>query len=349
MKVVLEQEQKKNETARIRCIGMTIETRPDYAKKEHADEMLRLGCTRVELGVQSVYDELLENVERGHTVQDSIDATKLLKDLGFKINYHYMLGLPGSNEMKDLVGLQRLFVDRRFRPDMLKIYPCMVVKGTKLYNEWKKGKFIPLTTMQAAEIITEFKKRVPEYARIMRVQRDIATYATEAGVDRTNLRQMIQEEMKKKGIVCRCIRCREIGRLASDGKNQKMQIKEMSYDASDGKEFFIQAVIGDSDSLLGFCRMRFPSNVLRKEITKDSALIRELHVYGETAGIGEKESKSKEKTQHKGIGKALLKKAEDIAKNNGKKKIVIISGIGAREYYKRLGYRLEGPYMVRSL
>ncbi|MCX8147482.1 MAG: tRNA uridine(34) 5-carboxymethylaminomethyl modification radical SAM/GNAT enzyme Elp3, partial [Candidatus Woesearchaeota archaeon] len=209
---VLFKEQKKNETANVRCVGLTIETRPDYAKLKHANEMLKLGCTRVELGVQSVYDELLQNIERGHTVEDSIKATAILKDLGFKINYHYMIGLPGSNTTKDLVGLSRLFVDPNFRPDMLKLYPCMVLKGTKLYEMWKSGKFRPISTWEAADTIIEFKKRVPEYARIMRVQRDIPTYATEAGVDRTNLRQYIQELMKKKNIKCRCIRCREVGR-----------------------------------------------------------------------------------------------------------------------------------------
>ncbi|HLC99264.1 MAG TPA: tRNA uridine(34) 5-carboxymethylaminomethyl modification radical SAM/GNAT enzyme Elp3 [Candidatus Nanoarchaeia archaeon] len=335
---MLEKEQKLNEKAKIRCIGMTIETRPDYAKEEHAEQMLRLGCTRVELGVQSVYDDILDGIERGHSVRDSIDATRTLKDLGFKINYHYMLGLPGSNETRDLVGLQRLFVDPRFRPDMLKIYPCMVVKGTKLHDEWKRKKFFPLSTKDAAEIIIEFKKTCPEYVRIMRVQRDIPTYATEAGVDRTNLRQLIQEEMRKRGIKCRCIRCREIGRLAGKGRTR---IKTLNYDASEGKEFFISAVKGDS--LLGFCRLRFPSQSLRKEITKDSALIRELHVYGKAVSVGKKGA-----VQHTGIGKRLLKEAENIAKRNGRKKIVVISGIGAREYYRKLGYRLEGVYMVRK-
>ncbi|MBU0536624.1 MAG: tRNA uridine(34) 5-carboxymethylaminomethyl modification radical SAM/GNAT enzyme Elp3 [Nanoarchaeota archaeon] len=338
-KTSLVKEQKKNEKAKIRCIGMTIETRPDYAGEEHAEQMLRLGCTRVELGVQSVYDDLLENIERGHTVKDSIDATRALKDLGFKINYHYMLGLPGSEPAKDLLGLKELFLQPEFQPDMLKIYPCMVLKGTKLFKEWKKKKFVPMDTKKAAEIIIDFKKSCPEYVRIMRVQRDIPTYATEAGVDRTNLRQMVQEEMKRKGIKCRCIRCREIGRLAGKGKES---IRTISYDASHGKEFFISAVKGDA--LLGFVRMRFASQSLRKEITKDSALIRELHVYGEAVGVGKKGV-----VQHKGIGKKLLKEAERIAKNNGRKKIVVISGIGVREYYRKLGYRLEGFYMVRIL
>ncbi|MBD3313254.1 tRNA uridine(34) 5-carboxymethylaminomethyl modification radical SAM/GNAT enzyme Elp3 [Candidatus Woesearchaeota archaeon] len=341
-KADLEKEQRKNEKSRIRCIGLTIETRPDYAGKKEADEMLRLGCTRVELGVQSVYDDLLDNIERGHSVKDSIDATRLLKDQGFKINYHYMLGLPESEPKKDLLGLKELFSRPEFRPDMLKIYPCMVMKGTKLYKQWKKGRFKALTTRQAADIITEFKKHCPEYVRIMRVQRDIPTYATEAGVDRTNLRQLIQEEMKKKGIKCRCIRCREIGRMPGKGREV---IRTFTYEASGGREFFISAVKGDA--LMGFCRMRFPSAGMRKEITDDSALIRELHVYGETAGVGETAVKGK--IQHKGIGKRLLSEAENTAKRNGRKNIVVISGVGVRPYYRRLGYRKHGPYMVKTL
>jgi len=321
-------EQKKNEKTKIRCIGLTIETRPDYAKKKHADQMLKLGCTRVELGVQSIYDDVLDKIERGHSVNDSVVATEILKDYGFKINYHYMLGLPGSEPRKDLVGLKELFSRPEFQPDMLKIYPCMVLKGTKLFKDYKKKKFIPLGTEKAAEIIIDFKKDCPEHVRIMRVQRDIPTYATQAGVDKTNLRQLIQNEMNRKKIKCNCIRCREIGRLGAK-KGSKVKIKIKTYDASEGKEFFISAVKGDA--LLGFVRMRFASNSIRKEITKDSALIRELHVYGETAGVGEK---GKRKTQHTGIGKKLLKEAEKIAKNNGRKKIVVISGIGVREYYK---------------
>ena len=352
----LKNEQSKNQTSKIRCVGLTIETRPDWASLELANSFLDFGCTRVELGVQSVYDSVLKKVERGHKVKDTIEATRTLKDLGFKINYQVMPGLPGVSKQKDIQALKTLFSNPDFRPDMLKIYPCMVMKGTKLYLEWKKGKFKPLTTKDAAEMIAEFKKNVPEYVRIMRVQRDIPTFATESGVDKTNLRQYIESLMKKKGIVCRCIRCREIGRYdlkkakaAKKGKGKKTSrkasdtIKIIGYNASKGKEFFIAAE--HDDFILGFCRLRFPSRNLRKEIAKDSALIRELHVYGAASEVGEK---NKEKTQHKGIGKALLKQAESIAKSYKKKKIVIISGVGVREYYKKLGYRLEGPYMVKT-
>jgi len=335
----LEHEQRSNEKANILCVGLTIETRPDYAKLEHANNMLRLGCTRVELGVQSIYDDALTRINRGHDVAESINATRTLKDLGFKINYHMMPGLPGVSYLQDLEGLKQLFINKDFKPDMLKIYPCMVLKGTKLFIDWEAGRYKPLTTEQAARLIIEFKKQVPEYVRIMRVQRDIPTKMTEAGVDRTNLRQLIEERMSEHGLKCRCIRCREIGSKKIKGK---IKLKVQEYEASNGDEYFIS--LENNDSLIGFCRLRFPSESLRKEIIPYSALIRELHVYGSAVKIG-----SKGKVQHRGFGKRLLAEAELIARKEGKKKMVIISGVGVREYYRKKGYRREGPYMVKKL
>lgn len=346
----LEKEQKRNERSNIRCVGLTLETRPDYGSAKHGNEMLRLGATRVELGIQSVYDDALKAIKRGHTVQDNIRSIRELKDLGFKLNFHIMLGLPGVNERQDLAALNELFDNPDYRPDMLKLYPCMVLKGTELYRSWKAKKYKPLTTQKAAEMIAEFKQRVPEYCRIMRVQRDIPTYQTEAGVDKTNLRQYIEKIMQHKGIKCRCIRCREAGR-ANNIERPKFFVRD--YDASHGKEFFISIEDEKNDVLLGFCRLRFPCNQMRKEMTKRTALIRELHVYGAAAALGEKEKGTKmhanKAVQHKGIGRRLLKKAEMIAAKHKKDKIVIISGIGVREYYKKLGYKKEGPYMVKDI
>jgi elongator complex protein 3 len=359
-KTTLEKEQLKNEKLGIRCVGLTIETRPDYGKLKQGNEMLRLGCTRVELGIQTVYDKVLEKIERGHSVKDSIESIRILKDLGFKINYHVMPGLPGVTKKQDLNALKTLFKDENFKPDMLKIYPCMVMKGTKLFEEWKKGNFSPLTTKKAAELIAEFKKYVPEYCRIMRVQRDIPTFITSSGIDRTNLRQYVEKICKEKNIKCRCIRCRE-ARFSSIKNNninnsinnrninnnlKNLKIKITEYEASHGKEFFIAAEDKKNDVLFGYCRLRFPSQSLRKEITKDSALIREIHIYSLAVQIGKK---SKDSFQHQGIGKKLMKIAEEIALINKKNKIVVISGIGAREYFRKLNYKLEGPYMVKKL
>ena len=288
----------------------------------------------------------MEKTNRGNTVKDNVESIRILKDLGFKINAHYMPGLPFTTRGMDKKGLKELFENEAYRPDMLKIYPCMVLKGTRLYDDYIKGNFKPLKTKEAAELIAWFKQFVPKYCRIMRVQRDIPTYATDAGVDRTNLRQYIEKELKKSSITCNCIRCREVGHKLHLNKNLKIESPEIAvieYKASKGKEFFISYEDIKANTLLGFCRLRFPSQFLRKEITEKSALIRELHVFGSAVSIGKKGS-----IQHTGIGKMLMKKAEEIALQNHKNKIVVISGIGARDYYKKLGYEGEGAYMVKK-
>ena len=347
--ITLEQVQKENETARIRCIGLTIETKSDYGKLIHGNQMLRLGCTRVEIGIQSIYDEVLEKTNRGNTVQDNIDSIRILKDLGFKINAHYMPGLPYTTKEMDQKGLKALFEDPNYRPDMLKIYPCMVMPGTKLYDDWKNGKFTPLTTAEAAELIADMFSYIPEWCRVMRVQRDIPTYATSAGVDRTNLRQYVEKVCKEKGIKPRDIRAREAGSNNLENKNidlKNLKIKITEYEASKGKEFFIAAEDEKNDVLFGYCRLRFPSQFLRKEITKDSAIIRELHVYSSAVSIGKT---SEDSFQHRGIGKKLMQKAEEIVKQNNKNKVVVIAGIGAKQYFAKLGYKHDGVYMSKLI
>ncbi len=341
-KTALKLEQNRNETAKIRCTALCIETRPDFGLLEHGNKMLKLGCTRVELGIQSVYDDTLKRICRGHSTKETIESIKTLKDLGFKVAGHYMPGLPGKSgrrvsREKDIKGMEELFSNPDYRPDMLKIYPCMVAKGTELYELWKKGQFRPLEAEEAAELIAEFKKSVPEYCRIMRVQRDIPTNQISAGVEMTNLRQYMHRKFK---IKCRCIRCREPKNNLINWK--KIKINVVEYEASKGKEFFISAVDTVQDILIGFCRLRFPSAALHEEITEKSALVRELHVYGTATAIGNEGA-----VQHKGWGKKLLQKAEALTKKRGKNKIVVISGIGVREYYKKLGYKLEGAYMVK--
>src|SRR3989338_6656166 len=347
--LTLKQIQKENETSFIRCVGLTIETKSDFGKLYHGNLMLELGCTRVELGIQSIYDNVLEATNRGNTVDDNIESIRILKDLGFKINAHYMPGLPLTTKDMDLNGLKELFENPDYKPDMLKIYPCMVMEGTRLYDDWKQGKFKPLTTKEAAEMIAEAKRFVPKWCRIMRVQRDIPTFATTAGVDRTNLRQYVNILCNEKNIICKCIRCREAGFNLKNGKKidfNKIQTTTAEYEASNGKEFFIAAEDLTNDVLFWFCRMRFPSQFLRQEITKDSALIRELHVFSAAAQIGRK---SDESFQHRGIGKSLMAKAEEIARQESKDKMVVISGIGAREYFRKIEYGLEGVYMVKDL
>ncbi len=334
----LEQVQLDNEKGKIRCVALCLETRPDYSRKEHIDLMLKLGTTRVELGVQHLKDKVLEVTNRCHTVQDASDSTKELKDAFLKVGYHMMPGQPESSKEEDIWMFKELFDNPAYRPDALKIYPCMVMPGTKLYDDYKAGKFTPLTTEGAVEILAEAKKYIPEYCRIMRVQRDIPTKVTEAGVDRTNLRQVLQE----KGITCRCIRCRE----PKEKIPQEVVYKEQRYESNDGTDVFLSAEDTKQDLLLGFARLRIPANPWRKEITSKSAGIRELHVYGNTAAFSDKEA-----IQHRGIGTQLMQNAEKIAvEEYDKDKMLVISGVGARQYYKqKLKYVQDGVYVSKKL
>jgi elongator complex protein 3 len=341
-KCSLASEQKKNEKEKLRCVALCIESRPDYCGKKEINQMLKLGCTRVELGVQSTYDKVLKRIERGHSVENSVRAIQLLKDSFLKIGFHVMPGLPSSSPEMDTKMFKELFSDQKFMPDALKIYPCMVLKGTKLYKEWKKKRYNPLTTGEAIKIIIAAKKYIPKFCRVMRIQRDIPSKVTEAGVDITNLRQKIHELMARKNVKCDCIRCREPRNKKIDFKNVKLL--RYNYDASGGKEVFLSFEDTKNDILLGFCRLRKPYKPFRKEIISSSAGIRELHVYGKAIPIGKKGS-----IQHKGYGKKLLNEAEKTAKELKARKILVISGIGTREYYKRLGYRKDGCYMSKKL
>ncbi|MEK6907079.1 MAG: tRNA uridine(34) 5-carboxymethylaminomethyl modification radical SAM/GNAT enzyme Elp3, partial [Nanoarchaeota archaeon] len=339
----LDEEKLKNENSKCRVVALCIETKPDYGKKQHINELLKLGCTRVEIGAQSLYDEALKITNRGHTLQDTIESTQLLKDSFLKVTYHMMPGLPLSNKEKDISMFKELFSNQDYKPDSLKIYPCLVMPGTGLYGLWKLGKFTPINLDEAADIISEAKKYIPKYVRIMRIQRDIPTKVTAAGVNRTNLRQYVDELVKKKGIKCNCIRCREPRGREIDFDNVKILKEE--YEASKGKEIFISAEDVKNDILLGFVRLRIPYKPFRPEITKNSAGIRELHVYG-TATALQKEGE----VQHKGLGKKLLLEAEKIAKEKYDiKKLLVISGVGVREYYRALGYKNDEVYVSKVL
>lgn len=339
----LEEEKKKNETTKIRCIALCIETRPDYCFEEHIDEMLEYGTTRVEIGVQSLDSSVLKKIERGHGIKEVHKATKLARDALLKVGYHMMPGLPGVSEKKDILMFKKLFLDKKLKPDALKIYPTMVLKGTKLYDLWKKGKYKPLTTEKAAEIIVRAKKYIPKWCRVMRVQRDIPKQAISAGVNMTNLRQLIEKKLKEAKLKCKCIRCRE-------PKNKKINLEKIKllredYETLGGREIFLSFEETEQDLLLGFCRLRIVKESFRKEITKKSAGIRELHVYGMLAGLGEKG-----KIQHTGLGKKLLKEAERIAREEFCcEKMIVISGVGVREYYYKQGYVLDGTYVSKKI
>lgn len=350
----LKQAHRLNESARHRCVGLTIETRPDYCKKEHINQMLRLGATRVELGVQAIDDEILKIVKRGHDVATTIRATRLAKDASLKICYHLMPGLTGLygeiDMKKEKRMLKKVFADRNFRPDLLKIYPTLVIPGTKLYEMWKRSEYKPLTLEQTIELILYVKQIVPKWVRIQRVQRDISWKKIVAGPRVTNLRQLVQQIAEKKGIRCRCIRCREVGHRKE--KPEKIELQVLRYKASLGEEYFISFEDVRNDILIGYIRLRFPYRVFRPEL-KNAALVRELHVYGVEVPIGEEaiseEVSNDQKYQHRGYGSTLLRKAEEIALANGFKKLAIISGVGVRNYFRKFGYKLIGPYMIKEL
>lgn len=349
----LEEARRNAETSRIRNIGITIETRPDWAKEKHVDHLLSLGVTRVELGVQNIYNDIYELVGRGHTVEDVIDATRILKDAGLKVAYHLMPGLPGSSFERDLEGFQRIFTDPSFKPDMIKIYPCLVLKGTKAYEWWKQGKYHPYTAQEATRIILELKRIVPRWIRIMRVQRDIPAFLIKAGVSRGNLREMVLQKMRERKIVCKCIRCREVGHRwlkdQAEPDPDNVQVLVNREQASGGYDIFISAEDRAREILIGYLRLRIPSkNAHRREIQFETAsVVRELHVCGPLVPVGKHKV---EAWQHKGYGEVLLAEGERISREDyGRRKIVVMSGLGTKPYYGRLGYNYDGPYVSKTL
>ena len=297
-------------------------------------------------------------MERGHNIQDVIEANQILRDSGIKVAMHFMPGLVSSpkevpSPEKDLEMFKEIFSNPDFKPDMLKIYPCLVTKGSKLYDLWKEGKYAPYTDEEAVDLIVEIKKILPKWVRTMRIQRDIPAKLIEAGVKKSNLGELVYNKLEEENISCKCIRCREVGHRVNKSKeNLEFNISDFKlfkeeYVACDGKEIFLSYEDKSEETLAGFLRLRFPSKKAhRKEITENSAIVRELHVYGNMMKIG---SKGEDVGQHTGFGEKLLSKAEDIAKKNKKVKILIISGIGARNYYRKFGYQREGPYMVKKL
>ncbi len=332
-----------NETSRHRLVGLTLETRPDYITKKEVERMRYLGATRVELGVQSIFDDILETNKRGHKVEATIRATKLLKDAGLKICYHMMPNLPGSDLKKDLKMFKVIFSDPRFQPDYIKIYPCMVTKGSELYELWKAGKYRPYADEELEGLICEIKKVVPYYERIMRLIRDIPSTDIEAGSKISNLRQNVQKKLRSEGTNCRCIRCREAGLNMSNvkGKMSNVKLFKEEYKASGGVEIFLSYEAEDRSILFALLRLRLSGETYLSEL-KETAIIREVHTYGQQIKIGKRGD-----TQHKGLGKKLIFKAEKLAGDNGYKKIAVIAGIGTRDYYRKFGYMLHGEYMVK--
>ncbi len=347
----LEQAQKLNETAEHRCVALCVETRPDECI-QYIDRMREFGVTRVELGVQMPDDKIYNLIKRGHSVKDVVDATRVLRDAGFKIGYHIMPGLPSSNIKKDLQLFKKLFRDEAFKPDQLKIYPCQVIKGAKLEEEYWKKNYQPYSKEQIEKLLTEMLRIVPRYCRVMRMMREIPPDYLIAGTTRIDLRKDVEKELRMKKSKIREIRFREVG-FNREKLDLNLQLKVTKYSASKGKEYFLE-IVNKDDVLFGLLRLR---------IAGRKAIVRELHIYGQSLKIGEKgeilpATSLKIKSdwrfreiapQHVGFGKMLMKEAEKIAKKEKIKKLFVISGVGVREYYKNLGYELEDTYMVKDL
>lgn len=330
----LQESKKLNEKSKHRCVALCIETRPDVCSREDIKRMLDYGCTRVELGVQIPDNKIYKKIKRGHTLKDVIQATRRLKNNGFKVGYHIMPGLPGSSYKKDINLFKKIFSDENFKPDQLKIYPCQVLRGSELEKLFKRGEYQPYSLEELIRLLTELKKYIPRYCRVMRIMREIPPEYITAGTKRIDLRTLLPK--------CKCIRCREIGfeLLKNKAINLNLKVNKIKYKASKGTELFLE-IINKDNIIFGLIRLRIPNK-------SKILLVRELHIYGPALELRKKDPK---KFQHTGLGKQLMKKAEEIARKYKLKKIKVISGVGVREYYRKIGYKLESDssYMVKYI
>jgi elongator complex protein 3 len=339
----LEESQKLNESSKHRCVALCIETRPDVCIG-FIDRMREFGVTRVELGVQAIDDRIYKITKRGHNVEDVIKSTKALKNAGFKVGYHIMPGLPGTNLKKDLRMFKKIFSNQKFRPDQLKIYPCEVLKNSELEQDYLKGKYLPYTKEEIQTLLLKMLKIVPRYCRVMRIMREIPPEYIVAGTTKIDLRKDVENLLRKNKQKIKEIRFREIGFNQKEMDFASLRLNITKYKASDGKEYFLE-IVDKNDILYGLLRLR-----IFNEDNEDRAYVRELHVYGKSLNFNEINlNLSKNSAQHGGIGKFLIKQSEKIALKNKVKYLKIISGVGVRKYYEKLGYFLDKTYMVKKL
>jgi len=339
--VDLREAKKFNEVAKHRCVGLCIETRPDWCGEEEIKNMLEFGATRVEIGVQTLDDDIHRLTKRGHGVAEVISATRLLRDYGFKVYYHWMPGLPGSTPEHDLELSRKLFDDERFRPDGLKLYPTLVIAGSELENWYHDNRYHPYKDEEMIKLLVRIKTLIPKYVRIPRLMRDIPGKFILAGCKDLALRGSIRKRMDELGIRCKCIRCREYGhRLRDDWVIGQPRLTRMDYETYGGREIFLSYEDTD-ETLFGLLRMRIKTSAANVGL----ALIRELHIFGPEVPLGEK---GNQVAQHRGLGESLLREAERVARTEfyagG---LSILSGVGVREYYRSFGYKLENGYMVK--
>lgn len=334
-----------NEEAAHRCVSLTVETRPDWCDGRVLPELLEAGVTRVELGVECLDDEVLYAVGRAHGVAEVVAATREARDRGLKLCYHLMLGLPGMDPSRDLRDARRLFDDPAFRPDMVKIYPTLVLPGTPLYDDWRAGRFAPYDADTAARTLAEIKAILPPWVRVQRIQRDIPARLIAAGVRESNVRQHAQRLLLASGRRCRCLRCREVGRSAAPDPAAFVQ-REAVYTAAGGSERFLSFEEPGTDTVAAFLRLRFPSDGTEGGL--DAPVIRELKALGAEVPVGGVAGGPSE-YQHRGFGRALVAAAEGAARDAGFRRLYVTSAVGTRAYYRRLGFRRAGAHMMKPL
>jgi len=337
--------QAQNERAAHRVVGLTVETRPDWCDGRVLPFLLDAGVTRVEVGVECLHDDVLEAVGRAHSSGDVARATREARDRGLKVCYHWMLGLPGMTPESDYSDFERLWDEDAFRPDLLKIYPTLVIPGTGLYDDWKAGRYEPYDVRTAAALIARLKRRLPPWVRIQRIQRDIPARLIAAGVRASNVRQKALEILRAEGSHCRCLRCREAGRRSTPPFDA-FELHETEYSASGGREVFFVWEEPVSDTVAGFLRLRFPSEGTEGGL--DAPVIRELKVVGSEVAVGEEGSRPSD-YQHRGFGSRLLSAAEERVRSEGFGRVYVTSAVGTREYYRARGYERSGPHMAKSV
>jgi len=349
----LEEAQRLNEDAASRNVGMVIETRPDCITPREVVRLRRYGVTKVQMGIQSLDDAILERNKRGHDVEEIRSAFRLLRAAGFKIHVHWMPNLLGATPESDLEDFAKIWDDHSFRPDELKLYPCMVVAGSELYDLWKKGEYTPYSTETLIDLLAQCKKRVPPYCRITRVMRDIPSSDIIAGCSYSNLRQMVRDHMHTSGNACGCIRCREVRRESVD--QDSLVFRTTRFETDGTEEYFIAAEERDvrpgrpHPLLAGFLRLSLPTGNEEALLSiipelRNVAMVREVHVYGPSLALGSHEGG---RAQHIGLGTELLNRAEETAKAGGFNRIAVISAIGTRGYYRKRGY-VDGEFYLHK-
>lgn len=342
-----------SEHASTKCVALTIESRPDHSSPRHLSAMLEYGCTRLEIGVQSVYEDIARDTNRGHSVQSVCDCFRLSKDAGFKVVAHMMPDLPNMGMERDMESFRELFENPEFRPDGLKIYPTLVIRGTGLYELWKNGMYKNYAPPQLIDLVARALALVPPWVRVYRIQRDIPMPLVSSGVEHGNLRELVLARMADLGLPCRDVRTREVGiqTIHFQVNPEQVELIRRDYVANEGWETFLSYEDAAQDILVSLLRLRQAgagAGAVRPEMAgANCSIVRELHVYGSVVPVHDRDPG---KFQHKGFGTLLMEEAERIGRDeHGSTKMVVISGVGTRNYYRKLGYRLEGPYMVKDL